>query len=128
MEIFLTNKHQFLQLIYIIERMNDMQMLPHKFTTAFIELYKSFPCLYNVKSEGYAHKELRNTCYSKMVDKPKEIDPIPTKGSVVNKIDNMRSSYRNVSQNSIHFECFIELTNSVKNYFVFCVAFSLEKN
>ncbi|XP_076628208.1 uncharacterized protein LOC143345171 [Colletes latitarsis] len=74
--------------------MSDMRMWSHKFITEFIELYKSFPCLYNFKSEGYTHKQLRNTCYNKMVEKLKEIDPTATKDSVVKKIGNMRSSYR----------------------------------
>jgi hypothetical protein len=76
------------------EKMNDMRTWYTQFITEFIEIYKSFPCLYDIKIKEYSNKQLKNTAYGKLVDKLKEVDASATKNSVVKKISNMPSSYR----------------------------------
>lgn len=71
-----------------------MRTWSHEFIAEFIELYRSLPCLYDIKSKQYLNKPLKLAAYNKMVEKLKTVDPAATKDMVVKKINNMRSSYR----------------------------------
>nr|CAH7743164.1 unnamed protein product [Callosobruchus chinensis] len=74
--------------------MSDMRMWSHEFITEFIDLYKSLPCLYEIKSKDYLNKAMKLSAYNQLVEKLKTIDPTAPKDTVVQKIINMRSSYR----------------------------------
>jgi hypothetical protein len=39
--------------------MNDMRTWSTQFIIEFVEIYKSFPCLYNIKSKEYFKKQLK---------------------------------------------------------------------
>ena len=56
-----------------------MRMWSTQFVTEFTEIYKSFPCLYNIKSKEYSNKHLKNTAYAKLIEKLKEVDENATK-------------------------------------------------
>lgn len=71
-----------------------MRSWSHEFTIEFIELYRSLPCLYDVKNKKYLNKPLKTAAYNELVEKLKTIDVAATKDTVVKKINNMRSSYR----------------------------------
>jgi hypothetical protein len=44
---------------------DSMRMWSTQFITEFVEIYKSFPCLYNIKSKEYSNKQLKNAAYGK---------------------------------------------------------------
>lgn len=71
-----------------------MRTWSHDFIEEFIQLYRSLPCLYDIKSKQYLNKPLKLDAYNKLVEKLKTVDPAATKDMVVKKINNMRSSYR----------------------------------
>jgi hypothetical protein len=36
-----------------------------QFIAEYVEIYKSFPCLYNIKSKDYSSKQLKDAAYGK---------------------------------------------------------------
>ncbi|VVD05954.1 unnamed protein product [Leptidea sinapis] len=60
----------------------------------FIELYRSEPCLWNIKGKEYHNRDLKRSAYTKLVVKLKTVDPRADKGAVVKKINNIRSTYK----------------------------------
>ena len=60
----------------------------------FIELYRSEPCLWQVKSEEHYDRTKKDVAYSKLVKKLEELEPDATKKSVLMKINSLRSAYR----------------------------------
>lgn len=60
----------------------------------FIELYKSEPCLWRVKSKDYHNRPLRDAAYTKLLTKLKESEPDAVKDTVIKKINNLRSNFR----------------------------------
>jgi hypothetical protein len=62
--------------------------------TEFIELYRSFPCLWQVKSKDYSNRDKRHKAYATLIDKCKEVDREATKDTVAKKINSFRTVYR----------------------------------
>ena len=60
----------------------------------FIDLYKSYPCLWQIKSKLYHDRPLREAAYKALIEKLKEFEPDANKDLVVKKINNLRSSAR----------------------------------
>ena len=60
----------------------------------FIELYKSEPCLWKVKSDDYHDRDKRDAAYRKLVMKLKEIEPDANENLVKRKINNLRCNVR----------------------------------
>ena len=60
----------------------------------FIELYRSHPCLWQIKSKDYHNRDKKETAYKILTEKLKEIDVDADRSAVVRKINNMRSSIR----------------------------------
>ncbi|XP_040160069.1 uncharacterized protein LOC120898366 [Anopheles arabiensis] len=62
------------------------------FVEEFIELYKSFPCLWHRKSSEYEQQKQR--AYDALVQKYREVDPQANKETVKRKINALRTGYR----------------------------------
>lgn len=65
-----------------------------EFIVEFIELYKSYPCLWLVKSKDYSNRNAKNKAYNILVEKLQTVDPDANRDSVVKKINALRSAYR----------------------------------
>lgn len=65
-----------------------------KFWEEFIALYKSFPCLWDIRSKSYMDRNLRNHAMDVLIDKCKEINSMSNKDFVNKKIHNLRCSFR----------------------------------
>lgn len=66
----------------------------HTFWTEFIALYKSLPCLWDIRSKSYVDRNLRNDAIDVLIEKCKEINPLSDKDFVNKKIHNLRCSFR----------------------------------
>lgn len=60
----------------------------------FIDIYRSEPCLWQVKNKFYHDRNKREAAYTKLVAKLKEIEPEASKETVQKKINNLRSAVR----------------------------------
>lgn len=64
----------------------------------FIEVYKSEPALWRVKSRVYRDREVKAAAYERLLAKLREVDPEADTYSVVKKINTIRSPYRKEAQ------------------------------
>lgn len=64
------------------------------FLVEFIELYRSYPCLWKVKSQDYSNKLKKNEAYGVLVCKYRQVDDTATRDSVVKRIASLRASFR----------------------------------
>ncbi|XP_005105586.1 uncharacterized protein LOC101855043 [Aplysia californica] len=60
----------------------------------FIKLYESLPCLWKVKSKAYSNKLTKELAYAKLIEFCQKHQESADKHFVVNKINNLRSSFR----------------------------------
>lgn len=60
----------------------------------FIEIYRSEPCIWNVKSADYSHRPRKEAAYAKLLQKLTEIEPCATRDAVLKKINSLRSNFR----------------------------------
>lgn len=67
---------------------------PREFLSEFIELYKSFPCLWLVKSKEYSDRNKKDLAYSELVKKFEEFDPSADRNTVIKKINGLRTVYK----------------------------------
>ncbi|XP_054744339.1 uncharacterized protein LOC129248746 [Anastrepha obliqua] len=67
---------------------------PNQIISDFIEMYRSEPCLWQVKSHDYHDRMKRDDAYTKLAKKLDEIEPGATKKSVINKVSSLRSAFR----------------------------------
>lgn len=74
--------------------MADLRNFSKDFMMEFIELYKSFPCLWKTKCKDYMNRNKKNSAYEILVKKLREIEPNATKQIVKNKINSIRGSFR----------------------------------
>lgn len=65
-----------------------------EFWEEFINMYRQFPCLWDVKSKHYSDRNLRNTAIEELVKKCKEINNLANKDYVTKKIHNFRCGFR----------------------------------
>ncbi|XP_039962356.1 uncharacterized protein LOC120775992 [Bactrocera tryoni] len=72
----------------MVSRMNE------QFWKEFFELYRSFPELWQVKSECYKNKNKKNAAYEVLLTKLREIDSNASLDNLKCKINSLRSSYR----------------------------------
>jgi len=63
----------------------DIRQWSKEFITEFIEMYRSYPCLWRIKSPEYSDRNKRHNAYEKLCSKLIEIDPTATKEIVVKK-------------------------------------------
>lgn len=81
--------------------MTDSRYWSKDFTTEFIELYKSHPCLWKIRSKEYTNKNLKNQAYEKLVRLCKKVHPEATRDFVVKKIQSLRGSFRKEAKKMI---------------------------
>lgn len=60
----------------------------------FIQLYKGFPCLWDVKDPSYVRRDLKKEAYDVLVAKVHEIDTTANLDTVKRKIDSFRTAFR----------------------------------
>ncbi|KAJ8911104.1 hypothetical protein NQ315_003366 [Exocentrus adspersus] len=65
-----------------------------EFMIEFIELYKSFPCLWKIKSKEYSDRNAKSQAYDILVEKMQTVDKFANRETVVKKINSMRTTYR----------------------------------
>lgn len=64
------------------------------FTSEFIELYKTFPELWKVKSREYSNRDKKNVALNVLLSKLQQIEPNSTVVDVKSKINALRTSWR----------------------------------
>lgn len=81
---------------WITNRMASPDLIgyTHDFLTEFIQLYRSFPCLWQVRYKGYKDRLLRNRAYDALVLKLREVNPVADKETVIRKINTLRTAFR----------------------------------
>lgn len=80
---------QYLVLFYPI-----MSKKEKEFLIEFIELYKTFPCLWKIKSREYSDRNAKSQAYEILVEKMRSVDESANRETVVKKINSMRTTYR----------------------------------
>lgn len=60
----------------------------------FIQLYKSYPCLWDVKDPSYLRRDQKKEAYDVLLAKMHEIDATATLDTVKRKIDSFRTAFR----------------------------------
>ncbi|XP_003250801.2 uncharacterized protein LOC100578797 [Apis mellifera] len=73
---------------------SDLIGYSHDFLAEFIQLYRSFPCLWQIKYKGYKDRLLRNRAYDALVQKLREVNPIADRETVIRKINTLRTAFR----------------------------------
>ena len=64
-------------------------------TESFINLYRSFDCLWKVKSKDYFNKLVKDKAYSELLEFTRQnINPDADKDYVIKKISNLRTCVR----------------------------------
>ncbi|KAF5272094.1 hypothetical protein FQA39_LY01177 [Lamprigera yunnana] len=64
------------------------------FWREFIALYRECPELWQVKSDIYKNRHMKDAAYEKLVKKMREVDPYADRALVRMKINTLRTSYR----------------------------------
>lgn len=73
----------------------DVRLWSRDLITDFINLYKSYPCLWKIKSEAYKNRNLRDEAYNKMTEFCRLRGfPNANRDFVVKKIQSLRGSFR----------------------------------
>ncbi|XP_053979761.1 uncharacterized protein LOC128896643 [Hylaeus anthracinus] len=72
----------------------DLVGYTHDFLTEFIHLYRSYPCLWQVRYRGYKDRLLRNRAYDALVQKLREVNPLADRETVIRKINTLRTAFR----------------------------------
>jgi hypothetical protein len=68
----------------------------HDFVTSFIEMYRSFPCLWKKTDRQYYNRVKRENAYKILLEEYNEYDPNTTQQSVLRKVDSLRCAYTKV--------------------------------
>lgn len=74
--------------------MADLRQMNKEFLIEFIQVYRSLPSIWKVKSKEYSDRIKKNKAYEQLLTKLKEIDKIATVATVKKKIDSLRGSFR----------------------------------
>ncbi|XP_043258313.1 uncharacterized protein LOC122400750 [Colletes gigas] len=72
----------------------DLIGYTHDFLTEFIQMYRSYPCLWQVRYRGYKDRLLRNRAYDALVQKLREVNPLADRETVIRKINTLRTAFR----------------------------------
>lgn len=79
---------------FLIQKMSDMRQWTRDFLLEFIELYRSLPCVWKIKSAEYRDRVKKNKAYEVLLLKYKEVDDNATIKTVKQKIDSLRGAFR----------------------------------
>ncbi|XP_054260753.1 uncharacterized protein LOC128985353 [Macrosteles quadrilineatus] len=74
--------------------MSDIRQASRDFFIEFIELYKSFPCLWQIKHKDYSDRNKKDLAYVELINKYREVDPAADRAIVVKKINSFRTVYK----------------------------------
>lgn len=74
--------------------MSDKRCNQPEFITGLIDIYRSNPCLWKIKSKNYANRLMRDKAYSSLLEYFKSVDESASIDTVKNKLNNLRSSFR----------------------------------
>nr|CAD7433888.1 unnamed protein product [Timema monikensis] len=77
-----------------LRNMTDIRHASKEFLTRFIEIYKSHPALWKVKSKEYANRNLKNAGYDALVEFYRKVDSKADRDFVAKKIQSLRGSFR----------------------------------
>ncbi|XP_034185732.1 uncharacterized protein LOC117606863 [Osmia lignaria lignaria] len=72
----------------------DLVGYTHDFLAEFIQLYRSYPCLWQIRYKGYKDRLLRNRAYDALVQKLREVNPVANRETVIRKINTLRTAFR----------------------------------
>lgn len=76
------------------ENSQDSRNYSREFMIEFIEMYKSLPEIWKVKSKEYSDRTKKMSAYNKLAEKLKVVEANADREMVIKKINNIRSSYR----------------------------------
>nr|XP_049707832.1 uncharacterized protein LOC126056943 isoform X1 [Helicoverpa armigera] len=65
-----------------------------EFWHEFLQMYRSYPCLWDVKDPSYLRKDVKREAYAVLLAKVNEVDPTATLDTVKKKIDSFRTAFR----------------------------------
>lgn len=65
-----------------------------EFMVQFIELYRSFSCLWKVKSKEYSDRNAKSQAYDILIEKMRTVEESANRETVVKKINSLRTTYR----------------------------------
>jgi hypothetical protein len=54
--------------------------------TEFIDLYKTLPAVWKVKSKSYSDRNLKNAAYEKLISKLREVEPNADRETALKKL------------------------------------------
>ncbi|XP_075070944.1 uncharacterized protein LOC142159944 [Mixophyes fleayi] len=76
------------------KKMYSEYLMNPQFLKEFIDVYRSFPCLWNVKFSDYSNKQKRSKAYEKLVGLCKSVCPTANIQFVKHKIANLRTVFK----------------------------------
>jgi hypothetical protein len=74
--------------------MSNVRCWSKEFLIEFLNIYKSFSCLWKSKLKDYSNKHLRNNAYDEMVNFCKPSFSEANREFIVKKIQSLRGSFR----------------------------------
>ncbi|KAJ8933471.1 hypothetical protein NQ318_003243, partial [Aromia moschata] len=73
---------------------SNIENVHRRFIAEFIETYKSFPTLWDVRCREYNDREAKRSAYITLVRKLREVEPSAGRHDVIRKINSLRSAFR----------------------------------